>query len=992
VSISIPTPLAYGKNQGNRDSNGPLFLLSKAVPRVRDCCPRLLAFLLLWVLSVSTATAQAAKTNSLADISTFCINYSANPDPRLLLAHDLAIVHPDATVPIETLHRAGVRALAYISVVEIASNARYRNRIAAAGIPILGRNPEWKSDLADVRSAAWRQFVVGELAAPAAEKGFDGFFLDTAESIELLAARDSSTMPAFREGLLRLIRDLRERFPGKTIVLNRGFRLQPDVFPLIDGLLVESLFQTFNFSRKTYQAVSESDTAWLLERLKPAQAAGVKVFVADFISPSDLPLADTTVERIRKLGFCPLIADPSFMGAPIAPVRPLANRVLVLYGKQGNVDEQGNAFYPADTWTARFVQMPLEWMGYHVEYYNAAADFSLPRLGPEHDAIMVDPWVQIPWSVQKDYARWIAQQIRDGRKVLLMGTVPFEEPESRARLWRAMGIQARWRLPPPFCRVDALRTVDTGMMNFEEKFRPVAFQYEGLTPPPKARVHLSVTAVTPEQKSFESALIFTAPWGGVALDPGTLFQRPDNVPLWHMDPFRFLAQALECDNVPAPDPTTLTGRRVFFSHIDADGFNNRSHVDRKKRSSEVIYEQILTKYPLPITVSVIEAEIRGHLANQTASDAKDLTAIAKKIFALPNVEAASHTYSHPFYWIQNDHTADSYDAQSMELLSGRRPPRIDLRREIEGSIQFINDHLLPPDKHVAVMQWSGNCRPGPEALRIARTAGVENINGGDTIISRQWPTLTAVSPRAIPWDGELQIRAGVQNEMLFTQSFRGPLYGGYVKVLQTFERTANPRRLKPVNIYYHMCSGDRIESLDALKTAYDWALRQPLRAVPASTYARMVRDAQTAKVYRASRNEWILLSGGPLQTFRMAAGSGVPDMNASQGLIGYCVEDGYLYLSTDGSGRTRVVLTSSPPPHLFLESSSSEIRFDQLKEKQARFSVRDFRPVMVTLGGSPPNIKAEVTANSTRSHTIANAKGRLTLQLPPSANVEVKIP
>lgn len=945
-----------------------------------------IAYLLIW----GTRAPSSIQTAGVSEVSTFWINYAKTPDPRLVLAHDLVIVHPSATIPMEEAHRAKVQVLAYVSVVEIAPDAPYRQRVSEAAVPLMGKNPEWNSDLADVRSAAWRHLVVEELAAPAAKQGFDGFFLDTAESVELLAAKIPAETAAFREGLLQLVRDLRVRFPERKIIINRGFRLQPEVFRLVDGLLVESLFRSYDFAKKAYRAVPENDTAWLLDKLKPAQAAGVPVYVVDFVPPQDLKLADATVARIRQLGFCPLIADPAFEQPPIAPVRPHPNRVLVLYGKRGNLDEQGHAFYPADTWTALFIHMPLEWMGYQLEYYNAASQPPPTQVGPEYVAIMVDPWVQIAWTAQKRYADWIAQEVRRGRKVLLMGSIPFEEPEARDRLWNALGIQARWRLPAPFCRVETLRQVDPDIMSGDEKARPVSFQYEGLQPPANAKIHLSVTAVPQGGKPLENVLVCTAPWGGLALDPGVCFRRPDNVERWYLDPFRFLARALDRTDTPVPDPATLTGHRILFSHIDADGFSNFSQVERGKRSAEVICDHILTQYPLPITSSIIEAEVRGHIQGQKKSDSGQLLAIAKRIFALPNIEAASHTYSHPFFWIANDHTAGNYDAPSLDLAPAYRLKTIDVKRETEGSIRFINENLVPAGKRVELMLWSGNCRPGPEALRIVRNLNVENLNGGDTVISPFWPSLTMVSPRTMPWDGERQIQAGIQNEMLFTQNFQGPLFGGYAKVIQTFERTGHPRRLKPVDIYYHMCSGDRRESLQALKTVYDWVMARPLRAVSAAAYARLVRGAEEARVYRVSSGEWILVGDEHLQTFRMEAGPKVPDMRTSRGLIGYCVEDGYLYLSTDGRGRTHLVLTSQPPPHMYLSKSSADIRFQELGEKRAAFSVRDFRPVKVQLGGLPPSAKAEVKVDGRRSIQTASPAGILALQLPPVARVEIK--
>jgi hypothetical protein len=97
-----------------------------------------------------------------------------------------------------------------------------------------------------------------------------------------------------------------------------------------------------------------------------------------------------------------------------------------------------------------------------------------------------------------------------------------------------------------------------------------------------------------------------------------------------------------------PDVTTENGHRLWMAHVDGDGFLNRAELPGTPFASEVIRSQILEKYALPTTVSVIEGEIGPtglypHLS-------PELEAIARAIFKIPTVELASHTYSHPFYW------------------------------------------------------------------------------------------------------------------------------------------------------------------------------------------------------------------------------------------------------------------------------------------------------------------------------------------------------
>lgn len=45
---------------------------------------------------------------------------------------------------------------------------------------------------------------------------------------------------------------------------------------------------------------------------------------------------------------------------------------------------------------------------------------------------------------------------------------------------------------------------------------------------------------------------------------------------WAIDPPSFLQRALALPPMPVPDATTENGRRLFFAHIDGDGFASRA--------------------------------------------------------------------------------------------------------------------------------------------------------------------------------------------------------------------------------------------------------------------------------------------------------------------------------------------------------------------------------------------------------------------------------
>jgi hypothetical protein len=94
--------------------------------------------------------------------------------------------------------------------------------------------------------------------------------------------------------------------------------------------------------------------------------------------------------------------------------------------------------------------------------------------------------------------------------------------------------------------------------------------------------------------------------------------------------------------------TTLDGHRMLIVHIDGDGFPSRAMMPGNAYSGKVILDEILKRYPVKSTVSVIEGEVG--LSGKWPKLSPALEAIAREIFALPNVEVASHSYSHPFNW------------------------------------------------------------------------------------------------------------------------------------------------------------------------------------------------------------------------------------------------------------------------------------------------------------------------------------------------------
>jgi polysaccharide biosynthesis protein PelA len=319
---------------------------------------------------------------------------------------------------------------------------------------------------------------------------------------------------------------------------------------------------------------------------------------------------------------------------------------------------------------------------------------------------------------------------------------------------------------------------------------------------------------------------------------------------------------------------------------------------------------------------------------------------------------------------------------------------VDYAREIAASARYIEKELLPPGKKVELMQWSGDCRPPEEALRVTRLAGLAAINGGETTISRRNPTLTKVAGRGIWWGSEYQVYTACQNENVYRdQKEDGTLLfpGGFINVIDTFRRLETPRRLKPVNIYFHFYSADYRTSTEALRRIFDWAMAQPLQAITARHYTDIVKDAVDTRIFEAGTNEFVLVNKGDLRTFRLPKEGLFPDMTRSSHVTGWIQDTNAIYLHTDGNPRVRVAFSQNPPPRLRLISSTMPINFSTFQPNVISFVVKDYRPGRVRFGGLVPGAKLAVQINDEKQDKVAGKEGDILLELNNEATVTLTI-
>jgi len=472
------------------------------------------------------------------------------------------------------------------------------------------------------------------------------------------------------------------------------------------------------------------------------------------------------------------------------------------------------------------------------------------------------------------------------------------------------------------------------------------------------------------ESAFEKGVVrtpvVTGPWGGIALSPWVLDpgDRSD-ARRWHLDPFAFFTEALGLRGVPAPHPSVLNGRRMFVFHVDGDGFESLSTVESGAYAAKVFLDEVIRRYELPATVSIIVASLTDDLQ---PAEVNDRMRLARRIFAEPNVEPGTHTVLHPLRWDQGE--TYYHDLKHYEF---------DPVAEVRESIRFINRWLAPPDKPCRMVLWSGTCNPAREPVVAAREEGCDNINGGVFRWDATSDSVAFVSPWG-NWKGdEFQVYPGAANENEF-DGFYDTMPGAFGHIDTTIERCGSPRILKPANVYCHFYSAERPARLAALKKLLDrWGVAEPTAPVFASRYCEAVRDAvYGARVLRAGPDRWLLRQMGACRTVRLDGDPREVDFAASRGVIGSHRIDGQLYVSLSAPD-AELVLASDPAPRLHLEQANHDVQQVEMDAARLAWVAQGFGRRVAVLAGLPAGADVEFAAGESVESLSADADGRVEL-------------
>lgn len=696
--------------------------------------------------------------------------------------------------------------------------------------------------------------------------------------------------------------------------------------------------------------------------------------------------------------------------------KPVAREILALYTRV----EAERADY---TRLHQVAQMPLNHLGLTLRY--RAIEDGLPPLAELDGVRGVIVWFGGTGVLDdpRGFLRWARRVVDSGRDFVLLGELGFLEDKQRNivpvdevnRFLRAIGLRYDNRRVGVTYDVTPVMP-DPTMVQFERELTGTlpGFPAMAVTDPlAKTYLKLKAGAAPP------SHVVVVTSNGGYAASGYELYRHrleADGkfIRQWRIDPFRFFRQAFHLDDMPAPDTTTRDGRRIFYSHIDGDGWRNVTRIEdyQKARmlSSEVILRDVLKKFPdLPVTVAPIGADLSPDWYGTP-----ETRRIAREIFELPNVELASHTLSHPFEWsffeapdnrkrereyfarypgakkllgvldaplttpeaAVNDHK--QYDVYARPRAFALEP--FSMEAEIEDSRAII-ESLAPPGKKMTLLQWSGDCMPFEDAIAETRRRGIANINGGDTRFDPEYPSYAWVAPTGLRVGDEIQIYSSNSNENTYTSDWTDRFFG-FRYLERTARNTETPIRVKPLNVYYHMYSGERAAAVNAVISNYLYARNHPFHGLRTSTFARIGEGFYTTKLLRTEDGRWRVETRGALDTIRFDyALFKTVDFDRSTGVLGQRRLHGSLYVALDPAVETPIIalreVDNADWPRQagrpYLVESQWDVRSLTLGEDRVAFEASGFgRGEMIWAMSAPGRYRVTMSAagETLAQHTI----------------------
>jgi len=727
-------------------------------------------------------------------------------------------------------------------------------------------------------------------------------------------------------------------------------------------------------------------------RLPPAHAAIVKGGPCRSRAPASCSRPGRSMAaRVMRLAGAGLAVAAAAVTVPACGA-PMAREILALYD---GVQEPA----PDGTRIHRYAEFVLNHLGYSVVYRDIRGPLPEPGTVGRYAGVLT--WFAAPPTSAKPYLAWAKMAARSARRFVILGSTggafwSGDHPAINAVL-AELGLRHE-RRAVELTLGTGLVPVSKRLTAFERGPDPVLPIYEVVTTL-RSDVEPWLRLAIPEREGGgTSVAVATGPRGGYAAAGYEIVEEPGlGRSRWLIDPFAFFTRALRPEPWPIPDITTVSGRRLYFHHVESDGLNDVI-VARKQEPllvPQVFLNEIVSAYPdLPVTLALTPGDLDPLLGgNATPTD------LVRQIWSKPNVEASVASYTRPHRWqffAESDRRVEmaliaahapedrfglrrflgllGYGAAIDSYVAGGRDlPReyfrlpFDLRTETETALATART-LLPPDKTIRLYQWTGDARPFERAVAATRRLGLLNINGGESRLDPGYPSVSHLAPIARPVGAERQIYAVGADELSRFRAWR-PIVAALQSQRTTALNTAEPRRLKGASLHYHLYSLAQQPALREVQAHLSEARTAPVVPISTADYAELAQDFAAVAVDAEADGTWTVSERGALQTVRFDAAAAIDiDLSRSTGVIGRTRHGDALYVTLDRAVEpARIVLSTDASAPAVVSLADARWRLWRMERSGADWSY-------VTSGFGPGDFVWDGVPEGTY-HVIARRDG-----------------
>ncbi|HEX8873659.1 MAG TPA: endo alpha-1,4 polygalactosaminidase, partial [Nitrosospira sp.] len=817
----------------------------------------------VWQVLLSSILMTSAVSADVLEQRDIAFYYGSRPPVGDLRHFDQIVIQPSQILPHEKTALLNLNSLifAYVSFGEVARNSEDMARIKTKWS--IGVNPAWNSLVMNMNDPGWHEYLLEHHFARLWREGYRAFFLDTVDSY-LIVTSVGEQREEQERGLVALLAEIKRRFPGCKLILNRGFEVLDRVSQYADGMVAESLFHGFDPVTGKHAPTREENRTWLLNQLTRAQNEfNVPVTVLDYVDPGNWAEAEKTAREIVKLGFMPWVANGDLTWLGQGRLRLAPRKLLAIVN--------GPPAQQMDHELFRHAAMPLEYLGMALDYwYIDQLPLPVEPLVGRYAGVIV--WLGEDSGVgENDAGRYESTCARlkietdSGMPVVFMGYLPAGaacrdlidyqgelQPITRAlKLGLAIG-----RLGRP----NGAPVVGSGTPDVRVRDRNEAW----------------LTLSDESEKSFHPIAVRT--WGGYALHPHIMSESASGRREWLLDPFSFFQAALRLPAQPIFDLTTENGRRLGIIEVRGDRlFEKDEHgveaIDRLRAWVE--------KNGAPVTLGVIEAE----------AGTEERRSKVRQLASMPQIRLASHTYSHPFYWgvFEGKTDADQQPYRYSVFMDGYAA---EMTRETQGTIEFLRS--MAPGSPLLLI-WSGDGKPGPAALAAAQKADLPHYGGGGLHWQSGSLSFADLSPVLRPTDWGIQVLTPLTGEPLFAQLWYGDALN-FGKISDWNRQLDAARRLRISSISIHADALLHARGTELLDALADEQRKANVLGIWVDEYVQRARAFQTASIARDLDGNWLLF-GDALRTVRLPAAEMLPEISTD--IVGYSdrANDRYIYLA-----------------------------------------------------------------------------------------------